>query len=126
MKHLQEFINEQIEVQIKESCKSVTFDFTDLEGAEDTLKSFEDKEGCQVEDNKLTVSVSDKLDSVQDILQQYGDKLQKSSKATNNESYAQKVNKFNSKVEELNNAIEEINSDDSSSTGDDSSSSESE
>lgn len=126
MKHLQEFINEQIEVQIEESCKSITFDFTDLEDAEDTLKSFEDKEGCKVEDKKLIVSVCDKLDSVQDILQQYGDKLQKSSKATNDESYAQKVNKFNSKVEELNNAIEEISSDDSSSTDDDSSSSESE
>ena len=29
MKHLQEFINEQIE----DSCKSITFDFTDLEDA---------------------------------------------------------------------------------------------
>lgn len=113
MKHLQEFINEQIE----DSCsKSITFDFTDLEDAEDTLKSFEDKENCKVEDNKLTVSVCDKLDSVQDILQQYGDKLQRSSKVTNDESYAQKVKKFNSKVEELNNAIEEMNSDDDSSS----------
>ena len=34
MKHLQEFINEQIE----DSCKSITFDFTDLEDAEDPLK----------------------------------------------------------------------------------------
>ena len=105
MKHLQEFINEQIE----DSCKSITFDFTGLEDAEDTLKSFEDKENCKVKDNKLTVSVCDKLDSVQD-------KLQRSSKVTNDESYAQKVKKFNSKVEELNNAIEEMNSDDDSSS----------
>ena len=113
MKHLQEFINEQIE----DSCsKSITFDFTDLEDAEDTLKSFEDKENCKVEDNKLTVSVCNKLDSVQDILQQYGDKLRRSSKATNDESYEKKVKKFNSKVEELNNAIEEMNSDDDSSS----------
>ena len=34
MKHLQEFINEQIE----DSCsKSITFDFTDLEDAEDNI-----------------------------------------------------------------------------------------
>ena len=113
MKHLQEFINEQIE----DSCKkSITFDFTDLEDGEDTLKSFEDKENCEVKDNKLTVSVCNKLDSVQDILQQYGDKLRRSSKATNDESYAKKVKKFNSKVEELNNAIEEMNSDDDSSS----------
>ena len=41
MKHLQDYIVEQAEVKVDEGAtsKSITFDFTDLENAEETLKS---------------------------------------------------------------------------------------
>lgn len=112
MKTLQDFIIEKSQLNEGIESKSITFDFTDLENAEDTLKSFEDREGCTVEDNKLTVTITkdnvDKLDSVQDILQQYGETLRKSSKSTNDEQYAQKTKKFAERVEELNDIIDEI------------------
>ena len=114
MKHLNEYILEAAEEQtvVESKGKSISFDFSDLENGEDTLKSLEGKEGCTVEENKLTIKVDssnvDKLSTVQDILQQFVEAEKKSSEFTNNESYAQKVSKFGSKVEELNNAIDEI------------------
>ena len=117
MKHLTEYISEVVKEQtvVESECsKSITFNFSKLDNAEDTLKSLEGKEGCTVdtEENKLTVKVCsdnvDKLSTVQDILQQFVDAAKRSSEFTNNESYAQKVSKFGSKVEELNTAIDEI------------------
>ena len=112
MKTLQDYIIEQSQMNEAIESKSITFDFTDLENAEETLKSFEDQEGCTVEDNKLTVNITkdnvDKLDSVQDILQQYSETLRKSSKSTNDEQYAQKTKKFAEKVEEFNDTIDKI------------------
>ena len=114
MKHLNEYILEAAEEQtvVESKGKSISFDFSDLEKGEDTLKSLEGKEGCTVEENKLTIKVDsynvNKLSTVQDILQQFVEAAKKSSEFTNNESYAQKVSKFGSKVEELNTAIDEI------------------
>ena len=116
MKSLQEFINEQAEVNVNiteaKDSKEITFDFTDLENGEETLKSLEDKEGCTVEDNKLTVKITsdnvDKLDTVQDILQQYSDTIRSSQKRSSDEQYAQKTIKFEKKVGEFNDAIDEI------------------
>ena len=116
MKRLQEFINEQAEVNVNiteaKDSKEITFDFTDLENGEETLKSLEDKEGCTVEDNKLTVKITsdnvDKLDTVQDILQQYSDTIRSSQKRSSDEQYAQKTIKFEKKVGEFNDAIDEI------------------
>ena len=116
MKRLQEFINEQAEVNVNiteaKDSKEITFDFTDLENGEETLKSLEDKEGCTVEDNKLTIKITgdnvDKLDTVQDILQQYSDTIRSSQKRSSDEQYAQKTIKFEKKVGEFNDAIDEI------------------
>lgn len=112
MKRLQDFINESI-INESEDSKSITFDFTDLENAEDTLKSLEEKEGCSVEDNKLTVTITkdnvDKFESVQDILQQFCSTIRNSSKRSSDEQYAQKTVKFEKKVNEFNNALDEIN-----------------
>ena len=116
MKSLQEFINEQAEVNVNiteaKDSKEITFDFTDLENGEETLKSLEDKEGCTVEDNKLTIKITgdnvDKLDTVQDILQQYSDTIRSSQKRSSDEQYAQKTIKFEKKVGEFNDAIDEI------------------
>lgn len=106
MKSLTEYIYESME------SKTIEFDFTDLENAEETLKSFEDKEYCEVDENKLKVTINpdnvDKLDEVQDILQQYCQTIRSSSKSTNDEQYAQKTKKFEQKVTEFNDAIDEI------------------
>ena len=111
MKRLQDFINESI-INESEDSKSITFNFTDLENAEDTLKSFEEMEYCTVDDNKLTVNVTsdnfDKLSSVQDILQQYAYTLRKSTKNSSDEQYAQKTKKFAETVAKFNNTIDEF------------------
>lgn len=117
MKHLLEYINERSQVNESSESKKIIFDFTDLENAEDTLKSLSDREGCEVEDTKLTVTITkdncNKLDSVQDILQQYSEILRSSTKRSSNEQYAQKTKSFAEKVAEFNDALDEIqNSDD--------------
>ena len=42
MKSLQTFINERVEIFEAEGSKTITFDFTDLENGEETLKSLEE------------------------------------------------------------------------------------
>jgi len=122
MKHLQDYIIEQAQVNEGATSKSITFDFTDLENGKETLDSLKDKEGVSVEENKLTVTVSadtvDKLDTVQDILQQFCETIRSSSKRSSDEQYAQKTVAFEKKVGELNDAIDEIaNADDDSEKG---------
>ena len=113
MKHLQDYIVESSKINEGETTsKTVTFDFTDLENAEDTLKSLEEKEGVSIEENKLTLTITsenvDKLYTVQDILQQYSDTLRNSSKRSSDEQYAQKTVAFEKKIKEMNDAIDEI------------------
>ena len=112
MKSLQTFINERVEIFEAEGSKTITFDFTDLENGEETLKSLEEKEGCKIEDNKLTVTITtknvDKLDTVQDILQQFAETIRNSTKRSSDEQYAQKTKAFAEKVAEFNDALDEI------------------
>lgn len=110
MKTLYDYVAEQLEItEAAETEKTVIFNFADLENAEDTLKSFEDKEGCTVEDNKLTVKVNadnfNKLDTVQDILQQFCKTIRNSQKVASDEQYAQKTKSFEDKLNEFNKAI---------------------
>lgn len=126
MKHLQDYIIEAAEVKVNEGAesKSVVFDFTDLENAEDTLKSLEGKDGVTIEDNKLTLEITkdnvDKLETVQDILQQFCQSIRKSQKRSSDEQYAQKTIAFEKKVGEMNDAIDAIqNPDDNDNKGDD-------
>jgi len=112
MKTLKDFISESIKINESEDSKSITFNFSGLDDAEDTLKSFEEMEYCTIEDNKLTVDVTsdnfDKLSSVQDILQQYTDKNLNSPHRSSDEQYAQKVKKFSEKMNEFNETIEKF------------------
>lgn len=114
MKHLTDYISEAAVEQKINEAESVTisFNFKDLENGEETLKSLEGKEGCTIEDDKLTLTVDannvDKIGTVQDILQQFCHTIRDSSKATNDESYAQKTVSFEKKVGELNDAIDKI------------------
>ena len=122
MKHLQDYIIEQAQVNEAASSKSITFDFKDLENGKETIESLKDKEGVAVEEDKLTVTVSsdtvDKLDTVQDILQQFCQTIRNSQKRSSDEQYAQKTVEFEKKVGELNDAIDEIkNPDDTGEKG---------
>ena len=122
MKHLQDYIIEQAQVNEGALSKSITFNFKDLENGQETIDSLKDKEGVTVDGESLTVAVTadnvDKLDTVQDILQQFCDKVRNSQKRSSDEQYAQKTVEFEKKVGELNDAIDEIkNPDDNSDKG---------
>lgn len=112
MKTLQEYLIESTNVFEGDDSKTVTFDFTDLENAEETINSLKDKEGVSVDDNKVTITITsdnvDNLGSVQDILQQYCSTIRSSSKRSSNEQYAQKTKSFEESVGEMNDIIDEI------------------
>lgn len=112
MKHLQDYIIEQAQVNEGASSKSITFDFTDLENGKETIDSLKNKEGVTVDGDKLTVEITsdnvDKLGTVQDILQQFCQTVRNSQKRSADEQYAQKTVEFEKKIGELNDALDEI------------------
>ena len=113
MKRLQDFIIESSqEINEGKDTASITFDFTDLENAKETIDSIQDKEGVEVDDQKVTVTINKdnvaKLDTVQDILQQYAETIRNSNKRSENEEYAQKTKAFAEKVGEFNDALDKI------------------
>ena len=112
MKHLQDYIIEQAQVNEGASSKSITFDFTDLENGKETIDSLKDKEGVTVDGDKLTVEITsdnvDKLGTVQDILQQFCQTVRNSQKRSADEQYAQKTVEFEKKIGKLNDALDEI------------------
>ena len=125
MKHLQDYINEAVKINEGIESKTITFDFTDLENGEDTVKSLDGQTGISVDGLKVTLSITkDNVDSIgtaQDILQQYCSTIRKSQKVSSNEQYAQKTVSFEKKVGEMNDAIDEItNPDDEEEDNDDS------
>lgn len=122
MKHLQDYIIEQAQVNEGASSKSITFDFTDLENGKETIDSLKDKEGVTADGDKLTVEITsdnvDKLGTVQDILQQFCQTVRNSQKRSADEQYAQKTVEFEKKIGELNDALDEIaNPDDNDDKG---------
>lgn len=121
MKSLSEYIVEAAEKEEEKTeqvpdKKSFTFDFTDIENGEDTVKSLDGKTGVTVDGSKVTVEITkdnvDDIDFVQDILQQTYDTEKKSPKKTNSEEYAQKVNKIGSTIADMNDYIDQLDSQD--------------
>ena len=111
MKRLQEFISEAINViEASEESKSFTFDFTDMENGEDTVKSLENREGVTIDGNKVTVEIKkgSNVTNVQDILQQTIQMLRKSQKSINDELYAQKTAKLEKTLGEMNDFIDKV------------------
>ena len=112
MKHLQDYILETTQVNESEEEKKIVFDFSDLENAEETLKSLEGKEGVSIDGQTLTLTINadnvKKLDTVQDILQQFCQTIRTSQKRSSDEQYAQKTKSFEEKVADMNDAIDEI------------------
>ena len=124
MKHLQDYINEAVKINEGIESKTITFDFTDLENGEETVKSLDGQTGISVDGLKVTLSITkDNVDSIgtaQDILQQYCSTIRRSQKVSSNEQYAQKTVSFEKKVGEMNDAIDEItNPDDEEDDNDD-------
>lgn len=125
MKHLLDYINEAVKIDEGIESKTITFDFTDLENGEETVKSLDGQTGISVDGLKVTLSITkDNVDSIgtaQDILQQYCSTIRRSQKVSSNEQYAQKTVSFEKKVGEMNDAIDEItNPDDDEEDNDDS------
>ena len=124
MKHLQDYINEAVKINEGIESKTITFDFTDLENGEETVKSLDGQTGISVDGLKVTLSITkDNVDSIgtaQDILQQYCSTIRKSQKVSSNELYAQKTVSFEKKVGEMNDAIDEITNPDDEEDDDDS------
>lgn len=112
MKHLLDYINEAVKINEGIESKTITFDFTDLENGEETVKSLDGQTGISVDGLKVTLSITkDNVDSIgtaQDILQQYCSTIRRSQKVSSNEQYAQKTVSFEKKVGEMNDAIDEI------------------
>lgn len=124
MKHLLDYINEAVKINEGIESKTITFDFTDLENGEETVKSLDGQTGISVDGLKVTLSITkDNVDSIgtaQDILQQYCSTIRRSQKVSSNEQYAQKTVSFEKKVGEMNDAIDEItNPDDEEEDNDD-------
>ncbi len=124
MKHLLDYINEAVKINEGIESKTITFDFTDLENGEETVKSLDGQTGISVDGLKVTLSITkDNVDSIgtaQDILQQYCSTIRRSQKVSSNEQYAQKTVSFEKKVGEMNDAIDEIiNPDDEEDEDDD-------
>lgn len=112
MKTLKEYINENINITEKsEESKLFTFDFTDMENGEETVKSLTDKEYVTVDGNKVTVEIKKdaNIETVKDILQQSIQSLRTSQKSINNETYAQKTAKLEKTLGEMNDFIDKIN-----------------
>lgn len=123
MKHLQDYIIEQAQLNEGASSKSITFNFKDLENAQETIDSLKDKECISVDGDSLTLEITadnvDKIATVQDILQQFSDTIRKSQKRSSDEQYAQKTVEFEKKVAEMNDAIDEIQGSDDNDDKDD-------
>ena len=125
MKHLQDYINEAVKINEGIESKTITFDFTDLENGEETVKSLDGQTGISVDGLKVTLSITkDNVDSIgtaQDILQQYCSTIRRSQKVSSNEQYALKTVSFEKKVGEMNDGIDEsTNPDDEEEDNDDS------
>lgn len=112
MKHLQEYISEAIKVvEASEESKSFTFDFTDIENGEETVKSLDGQEGVTIDGNKVTIEIKKdaSIDTAQDILQQAIQVARKSQKSINDETYAQKTAKLEKTLGEMNEFIDKVN-----------------
>lgn len=111
MKSLSEFILEKCSGKTCES-KTFIFNFDGIDEIDDTLKSFDSDEYCEVDGKKVTVNVTkdnaNKLANVYDTLANAITGLRSSQKRASDEQYAQKTAKLEREVNALNSYIKEI------------------
>lgn len=116
MKHLSNFILENTSLQ--PATKSFTFNFDDIENAEETIKSIQD----MGEEHNVTVTVNgdsvtiivdgtklDDIDGIVDVLQQTIEIAGKSTRRSSNEQYAQKCQALERTMNDMMDYIDNAN-----------------
>jgi hypothetical protein len=116
MKHLSNFILENTSLQ--PATKSFTFNFDDIEHAEETIKSIQD----MGEEHNITVTVNgdsvtivvdgtklDDIDGIVDVLQQTIEIAGKSTRRSSNEQYAQKCQALERTMNDMMDYIDNAN-----------------
>lgn len=97
--------------------KSISFNFNGVDGAKELVASLEGNDLVSIENNTVTINVSEsnytKLASVKDIIDAALKAERNGSRTTNDEQYAQKIKGLENKMNELNAAIESFNADNS-------------
>ncbi len=110
MKSLMESLQDSLKINESKE-KMLRFDFSDLDKADETIKSIEDlgqKNGIYTEKIdggikiKATDSNRDKLESIQDVLQEYVQGMQDNDKADQEkvEALGKQIEKFNKFIDE--------------------------
>jgi hypothetical protein len=116
MKTLKDFINEHLNES--KNCKNaISFDFNGIDGAEELLKSLEGNELVTIEDNVVSICVTEKnvtkIAPVKDIISQAVLAERNGTHTTNNETYALKVQKLEKALKDMEEMINSFNADDS-------------
>lgn len=103
MKSLHDYILEQSTViEAEEETKEFTFDFEGIEGGEDIVKSFEEKEGASVDGSKVTLTVQKgtECDNCKEMKSKIKE-IRGQQKNHSDESYAQKTKKLEDTINEV-------------------------
>ena len=113
MKSLQDFILENVEnIDEAKSSKSFTFNLKDIEGAEEALKTLSEMAEVTVDEDKVTVNVSeenkDALQSFTEFMSKFVTDIRKSTRNSSDEQYAQKTHAIADKFDELKDYIDEL------------------
>lgn len=116
MKSLHDFICEKMVVESKETA--ITFNFSNVDNAEETLKALEGYEDfVSIDDNSVTVTINEKtvakIAAIKDILEQAIKAERNGTRSTNDEQYAQKIKSLETRLAEMNEAIDSMLADDS-------------
>ena len=117
MKTLVEYIRESSEEKKVPSAKSFSFNFSDLEGAEDILKSAQEaasNSGVEAEVEDSTIKVSVKKDSTEsaeglfELLQDFIHQRGKDQKVASDEAYAQRIHKLRDVLDDWREYVDDV------------------
>ena len=124
MKNLTEYIKEAIEIEEAKneetsvpSSKKFSFNFTDFEGAKETIDALKDLESVETDEEKVTVNVTkdNDADKAFELIQDYVHLRGKDQKRASDEQYAQKVAKCEKTLADWGEYADDLAIDDSSS-----------
>lgn len=132
MKNLSEYVKESFDIaetdveEIVESetpeSKEFTFDFTDLDNADDIIKTLQENDAISVDGKKVTLTVKkdDKnVESAMEEIRKYTETIRSSSRRASDEKYAQETVKFAKVTADVDAFINELNSQEAESESDD-------
>lgn len=132
MKNLSEYVKESfdtVESEVEEivesetpESKEFTFDFTDLDNADDIIKTLQENDAVNVDDKKVTLTVKkdDKnVESAMEEIRKYTEQIRSSSRRSSDEKYAQRTVKFAKVTADADAFINELNSQEADAESDD-------